>query len=77
MPGDVRPSLFEICEEVSTLVAGLVAALMPLFLLSMPALLPLAVFTGVVLGAVGLAVLVLAVVLGAPLLLGRMLLRRL
>ena len=77
MTTDAGPSLLEICEGVSTMVAGLTAALMPLFLLSMPALLPLAVFTGVVLGAVGLVVAGIAVVIGAPLVLVRMLLQRL
>lgn len=71
------PTFIEMCDEVLTLIGGLVAALLPFILLSAPAIIPLAVFGGVVAAVLGLVVAVLGLLLAGPVLLVRMLLRRL
>ncbi len=66
------PSLFEMAEESMNLVAGAVTALLPLFVLSVPIIFPLAVFGGLVAAVFAL----LAGLLVAPVLLVRAVVRR-
>jgi hypothetical protein len=68
-----EPTLFEMAEESMNLVAGAVTALLPLFVLSVPIIFPLAVFGGLLTALLALV----AGILAAPAVLVVVLVRRL
>jgi hypothetical protein len=64
-----HPSVVDMLDGGLTLAGGLVAWLMPFFLLSAPAIFPLLVFGGVVAAALALVAGLAGAILGAPVLL--------
>ena len=71
-----KPSFLDIAEESLDLVGGLVTALLPLFLLSAPVLVPTALVAALVAAAFALVAVVLGTLLAGPLLLIRAVWRR-
>jgi hypothetical protein len=73
---DSAPSFLDICEETLGIFTGLVTALLPFLLLSAPAIIPLAVFGGVVAAALALVAGVVGAIIAVPLLLIRLVAKR-